>query len=113
MSTAHPTVEPVFTEHHAALVDHDARVGVGLAVGPLQVDPVEWLRSRRDLDVELRVLGYAVVALLEHGRFLVGSAPDDPWDLWGPDEPPFYAAGAAGVEWHPALAGLWSRLLEG
>ncbi|MGP9745959.1 hypothetical protein [Brachybacterium sp. AOP29-B2-41] len=113
MSTAYPTVEPVFTEHHAALIDHAAHVGVGLAVDPLQVDPVEWLHSGRDLDTELRVLGYAVVALLEHGRFLVGPAPNDPWELWGSDEPPVYAAGAAGVEWHPALAGLWPRLLQG
>lgn len=104
------TTETLFTAHHGVVIDYAAHVGVGIAVDPLSVPVWSWWQSRRDLDVELRVLGYAVVALLPDGRFLVGPAPDEPRRLWGPDDLPAYGAGAAAVEWHPALAELWGPL---
>lgn len=106
------TIEPLFTAHHGVVIDHAARVGAGVAVDPWTVPTDEWSQSRRDLDVELRVLGYAVVALLPAGRFLAGPAPDEPWRLWSEDGLPVYAAGVAAVENSPSIPYLLSLLEE-
>lgn len=127
MSTPRSTSETILTSHHLAVVDVAQGVGVGLHCAPedLAVEALEdWRSSRRALDVELRIVGLAVVELLHGGRYLIGAAPWGPEDwedsvpldggnavpLWEDGETPAYLAGLAAVADHRLLPRLWEEL---
>ncbi|APX32017.1 hypothetical protein BH708_03925 [Brachybacterium sp. P6-10-X1] len=127
MNTLNSRTEVILATHHAALVDVAEGVGVGLHCAPedLTLEAIEdWWRSRHLLDVELRILGLAVVELLDGGRYVIGRAPWGPEDweddvpldggpavpLWEEHERPAYGVGLLEVDGHPALPRLWEEL---
>lgn len=119
-------LEAVSTELHLAHVNVAEGIGVGVAatVDPTDVHEVAVLwESREELDLELRVLGMAVVQLLPAGRFLVGPAPwtleaqegmgdldgSSSSPLWSADSAPAYAEGLAALVGMD-LRHLWDQL---
>lgn len=128
MSTLISRTEVVMTSHHLAIVDVAEGVGVGVHVAPedLTVEALEdWWSSRRALDIELRIVGLAVVELLEAGgRYVIGPCPWGPEDLeddvpldggtavalWEEHETPVYSVGLLAVADHAALPRLWEEL---